>query len=109
MKCFTHKENDTIAVCVGCGNFICSECDVLIKGKHYCKSCLSRRGAFLRGRTLKRAKEGKMLAGICAGIARYFDVDPGLVRVIFVILGITTGIVPFLLIYGILMLVMPQE
>ena len=109
MKCFTHKENNSVAVCIGCGNFICSECDVLFDGKHYCKSCLTQRHAPLRGKTLKRARDDKMLAGVCAGIARYFDTDPGLVRVIFVVLGVTTGVVPFLIIYGILMLVLPQE
>ena len=39
---------------------------------------------------LYRSKKDKMIAGVCGGIAEYFDVDPTLIRlltVLFVILG----------------------
>ncbi len=32
-----------------------------------------------------------MVAGVCAGLAEYFDVDTTLVRVIFVVLGLVGG------------------
>ncbi len=34
----------------------------------------------MHGKKLYRAEEGKMLCGVCAGIAEYFDIDPTLVR-----------------------------
>jgi phage shock protein PspC (stress-responsive transcriptional regulator) len=34
---------------------------------------------------LRRAYHGRMLAGVAAGIADYFDVDPTIVRVAFVV------------------------
>jgi len=33
----------------------------------------------------------KMIAGVCAGIAEYFDVDPTIIRVIFVLLSIISA------------------
>ena len=32
-----------------------------------------------------RIEQGKMLAGVCGGIAEYFDVDPSLVRLAWVL------------------------
>ena len=50
----------------------------------------------------------KVLAGVCGGIADYFDVDPTLVRVIYAALAIFTTGFPGLLLYLVLMLIMPQ-
>jgi phage shock protein PspC (stress-responsive transcriptional regulator) len=35
------------------------------------------------GRRLVRPKEGRMVAGVCAGLAAYFKVDVSLVRLLF--------------------------
>jgi len=40
---------------------------------------------------LTRVEEGKMLCGVCAGIARYFDIDPTLIRLGWVILSCVGG------------------
>jgi phage shock protein C len=37
-----------------------------------------------RERTLYRDTENKKIGGVCSGLARYFDLDPLLVRVAFV-------------------------
>ena len=49
----------------------------------------------------------KMLAGVCGGIAEYFEVDPTLIRVAYSALSIFTTGFPGLLLYLILMLIMP--
>ena len=49
----------------------------------------------------------KILAGVCGGIAEYFDVDPTLLRVIYVILSLFGAGFAGLLLYLILMLIMP--
>ena len=36
-------------------------------------------------RKLYRAEEGKMIAGVCAGLAEYFAIDPTLVRLAWVL------------------------
>lgn len=59
-------------------------------------------------RTLRRARDGR-IAGVCAGVARYFDVDPTFVRVIVVLIAMMTAFFPVLLAYGILALVIPPE
>ena len=48
---------------------------------------------------LYRSKKDKMIAGVCGGIAEYFDVDPTLIRlltVLFVILG-GAGVVAYII------------
>lgn len=57
-------------------------------------------------RRLYRIGEGAMLAGVCNGIAAYFDVDPTLVRLSFVFLTIFWG--SGVLLYIILALVIPE-
>lgn len=56
-----------------------------------------------------RRSQNKMLAGVCAGIADYFNLDVTLVRVAYVLVSIFSAGFPGLLIYLILMLVMPLE
>lgn len=48
---------------------------------------------------LYRSKKDKMLGGVCGGIAEYFDVDPTIVRLIWVLLALTygTGILAYLI------------
>ena len=56
----------------------------------------------------KRLYKGeKKLFGVCSGLANYFDMDPTIVRVLFLIalLGFGTG----LLLYIILAVVMPDR
>jgi len=57
---------------------------------------------------LKRSSN-KMLAGVCAGIAEYFDVDPTLVRVAYAVLSCLCAGFPGLLLYIILAVLMPQD
>ncbi len=48
-----------------------------------------------------------MLAGVCGGLAMYFAIDPTIVRLVFAIVTLTTGL--GLIIYPILWAVMPRE
>jgi phage shock protein C len=59
-------------------------------------------------RQLRRSRGDRMLAGVCAGVANYFRVDPTLVRVGFAVLAIITWGVA-LLGYAIAWVVMPEE
>ena len=53
-----------------------------------------------------RSRRDKKIAGVCGGLAQYFDIDATLVRVVFVLLALFSG--GGLLLYVILWLVMPQ-
>ena len=56
---------------------------------------------------LTRSRKHKMIAGVCGGMAEYFDLDPTLVRVAYVILSILSVAFPGILAYIVLMFVMP--
>ncbi len=51
----------------------------------------------------------KMLAGVCAGIAEYLDLDPTVVRVAYAVLAIFSVAFPGILLYIVLMLLMPNK
>jgi phage shock protein C len=55
-----------------------------------------------------RRSQNKMISGVCAGIAEYFDFDPTLVRITYVLLSFFSAGFPGLLLYIILAIVMPQ-
>jgi phage shock protein C len=42
-------------------------------------------------KVLVRSRDGRMLAGVCAGIAGYFGLDVTLVRVIWAVVSVITG------------------
>ena len=50
----------------------------------------------------------KKIAGVCGGLADYFDLDPTLVRVGYVILSLFSAAFPGLLVYIILAVIMPD-
>lgn len=55
---------------------------------------------------LMRSRTEVIIAGVCGGLAEYFAIDPVIVRLIFVLVTLTSGL--GLLIYPILWLVMPK-
>ena len=56
-----------------------------------------------------RRSENRMLGGVIAGLAEYFDVDVTMLRVCFVLLSPFTAAFPGLLVYIILLLLMPNS
>ncbi len=57
---------------------------------------------------LTKSSHNRMIAGVCGGIADYFDWDPTLVRVGYVVLSVASVGFPGLLVYIILAFVMPD-
>ena len=52
---------------------------------------------------LYRSSSDKMIAGVCAGLAEYFNIKPVIVRVIFIILllpGGFPGFIPYVLLWA---------
>jgi len=50
-----------------------------------------------------------MLAGVCGGLAEYFDIDPTIVRVVFAVVTVMTALLPGILLYAVMALVMPAD
>ncbi len=42
-------------------------------------------------KVLTRSRDGRMLAGVCAGVAGYFGLDVTIVRVIWAVVAVITG------------------
>jgi phage shock protein PspC (stress-responsive transcriptional regulator) len=57
---------------------------------------------------LYRSRKDKIVAGVAAGIAEYFSIDPIIARLVFFILIFTSGGFMFL-VYIVLAIVVPQE
>jgi phage shock protein C len=55
---------------------------------------------------LYRSSTNKVIAGVCGGLGEYFGVDPTVVRIIFVVLGLAGG--PGLLLYIVLLLILKE-
>jgi phage shock protein C len=58
---------------------------------------------------LTKSTYNRKIAGVCGGIAEYFDVDPTVVRVAYVLLSLFSAAFPGILVYIILAMVMPTR
>ena len=56
---------------------------------------------------LYRSREERMISGVCGGIAEYFEMDPTIIRLIFVLLAMAGG--PGLIAYIILAIIIPEK
>lgn len=59
-------------------------------------------------KTLTRSKSNRMIAGVCAGLADYLNLDPTVIRLLFV-LGFFTFNGAMLLVYLIMAIVTPEQ
>ncbi len=57
---------------------------------------------------LTRSRSNRMIAGLCAGLGEYFNIDPTIVRLLFV-LGLFIGHFGVLLTYIVMALIIPEE
>ncbi|MBN2015560.1 PspC domain-containing protein [Candidatus Dojkabacteria bacterium] len=60
-----------------------------------------------RPKMLYRSESNRIIAGICGGIGEYFELDPTIIRVLWIILSLAGG--PGIFAYLILWLVVPTE
>lgn len=58
-------------------------------------------------RKLYRVRKGKYIAGVCGGIAKFFEIDPKMVRLLFVLFVLAYS--SSLIAYIIFMIVLPKE
>ena len=65
------------------------------------------RGKLIMSKKLYRVEEGRMICGVCAGVGEYFNVDPTLVRLGFVLFSALGG--SGLLVYFVAALLMPMK
>ena len=59
------------------------------------------------GKKLYRSNRSKILGGVCGGIAEYFNTDPTLVRLLWILLSMAYG--AGIIIYLIMWLIVPKH
>jgi phage shock protein C len=60
-------------------------------------------------RPLRRSRTDRMIAGVLGGLAEHFDMDPTMLRVVYVVVSILSVAFPGLLIYLALWIVIPAQ
>ena len=58
-------------------------------------------------RKLYRSRTDRMIAGICGGMGEVYDIDPTLIRLGLIFLGLATGVVPLLVAYLVGSIIIP--
>ncbi|AGN16763.1 MAG: PspC domain-containing protein [Methanobrevibacter boviskoreani] len=61
----------------------------------------------MSGKKLYRSRDDKFLAGVCGGLADYFNMDSNLIRILWIILILFKGAGVF--VYLIAWLIIPEE
>jgi phage shock protein C len=59
--------------------------------------------------TLTRSSSDRKIAGVCGGLAEYFDLDANLIRVGYVLLSLMSVGFPGILVYIIMAFVVPER
>jgi phage shock protein C len=58
---------------------------------------------------LYRSQTNKTVYGVLGGLGEYYDQDPTVLRLVFVVILVCTGLFPFALIYLLAVLVIPEN
>jgi len=63
----------------------------------------------MQSKKLYRNTTNKVFAGICGGLGEYFDIDPVLIRLIWLLVVVFTGIFPGAVVYIIAIFIIPKQ
>jgi phage shock protein C len=55
-----------------------------------------------------RSQQDKKIAGILGGLGELFDIDPTLLRLLFVFIGLATGVIPLVVAYLVGWIIIPK-
>ena len=58
-------------------------------------------------KTLYRSRSNRMVGGVCGGLAEYLNIDPTVIRLLFVF-GVIFGFGSLLIVYLVMLIVIPE-
>ncbi len=58
---------------------------------------------------LYRSEKDKVFAGVIGGIGEYYDIDPTILRLGYVLIGVVTGVFPAIIGYVIAAVIVPKK
>lgn len=64
--------------------------------------------AHIGQKRLYRSRANRVFAGICGGLGEYFDIDPSVIRLLWLLVVVFTGFFPGVLAYVIAIFVIPE-
>jgi phage shock protein C len=88
--------------CNACGHAIAED-------GRFCVHCGTLVGIPATPRKLMRSRADKKIAGVCAGLAHYFDLDVTVVRILCIFLTLATGVCPGVVTYLLAWIIVPSE
>ena len=93
---FTEHSHGSLRTFYRRTQMFCTKCGVQLReDDRFCSQCGSRTGLgriVNSPRALMLDKRNRKIAGVCAGFARYLEVDVILIRVLWLAVAITTGV-----------------
>jgi phage shock protein C len=63
----------------------------------------------MTNKRLYKSDTDKVFAGVIGGLGEYFDVDPTILRLLYILIAVVTGLIPAVLGYIIAALVVPNK
>jgi phage shock protein C len=62
-----------------------------------------------QNKKLYRSKKDRMIGGVCGGFAEYLNFDSTILRLVWAIIVVFTGVLPGVIVYVIALIVVPEE
>jgi phage shock protein C len=88
----------------------CNSCGKTIaEDGRFCSYCGTVVGIAPAPKRLMRSRSDKKIAGVCAGLAQYFDLDVTLVRILSLFITFATGVCPGVVSYLLAWIMVPSE
>lgn len=57
---------------------------------------------------LFRSRDEKIIGGVCGGLAKYLNIDPALMRILWIVVSLSTGIIVGIIVYIAWMIIVPE-
>jgi phage shock protein C len=58
---------------------------------------------------LYRSRSEKMIAGVLGGMSEHWNVDPSVIRIVYVVMTLFTGVIPGMFLYAVMTVIIPAE